>query len=610
MRISGQGISPVKDQSRLNAETAVSDTDRRPAESSKIELKRSAGSGQPTGTGEATEKDVQDLTGNPNTDAYDPRVAAKAIREGTTYNKAVDNTNYFNVSFGIPEPVEPVRELPWETADVNARVDQLMQEDGLSFDAAVVIAMTDRPDSNGGVLSAIVDIGLDIAGRQPIEAGWEESFAQMVSDSSVEISAWAASQPAASTATFGAGADNITVSMRDGMVVVSDGTTEQVFDPADHDRIVIAGGSGNDTITVDDDVMAKLMIVGGNGDDTVVGGNGGNIIIGGNGNDNLEGGSSRDLIIGGAGRDSVYGAGGADIIAGGADGDALYGGSGRDFIIGGNGDDYIDGGRGNDTLRGDAGSDTISGGYGRDKIRGGNGADTLIGASGTDLYYDAESGDTVIAESDEDIDANGATVRRVEVDNDAGRDAVSIDPTSRQRFNDRVEDDLQTLRALESGQAMLDGLDAEFDASGHTTVIQEFNDENGSAQSLGSGRFLQADGTRGSGTSTIINYNPHYNSSSHPTPKVPIAVLFHEFAHAHHNATGQTVDGTYTAPDAADPDNGLNLRELQAAGIRIDHDNDPSTPDQFVNASGHPFQLTENGIREELGLASRDQYRS
>ena len=128
MRISGQVSSQLIDQSRLNADIEASDTDQPPVDSSKAELKRSARLGQPTGTGEATEKEIQDLTGNSNADAYDPRVAAKAIREDTTYNKAVENINYFNVSFGIPERLEPVRELPWETAAVNARVDQLMQE--------------------------------------------------------------------------------------------------------------------------------------------------------------------------------------------------------------------------------------------------------------------------------------------------------------------------------------------------------------------------------------------------------------------------------------------------------------------------------------------------
>jgi len=87
-------------------------------------------------------------------------------------------------------------------------------------------------------------------------------------------------------------------------------------------------------------------------------------------------------------------------------------------------------------------------------------------------------------------------------------------------------------------------------------------------------------------------------------------VLFHELAHAYTFATGTGVTGdpNYAAPTAGDPNNGTRLMELAAAGIYIDHDNDATTPDQLPNEAEHPFELTENGIREELGLPNRDVY--
>ena len=490
-----------------------------------------------------------------------------------------------------------------------------MAEEGLSFEAAVTVAMTERPGPNGfeSISAAVAEAVAEIRGEAPTEDGWESEFARMATSSSAEIANWTASQPESATVTFDGSDNDIIVRERDGMIVVSERvggveTEVQTFDPAEHDRIVVVGGSGDDKITVDEGVTADLMLVGGAGDDTIVGGNGGNIVVGGDGDDNIEGGANGDLIIGGTGDDVVYGAGGADTVVGDTGRDSLYGGGGRDCIVGGDGDDYIDGGRGIDRLRGGTGADTISGGRGRDVLHGEDGADTLIGASGTDAYADAASGDTVIAEGDEELAGSEATVRRVEVDEDAGRDAVSIDSNARGRFRDRVEDDFDTLRSLESGQAMLNGLDEAWATGGHTTRIDELVDaENGFATASGPNRFLQPDGTPGTGESTVISYNPGVNldlNTSGATP--PIVILFHEFAHAHHNATGQTVPGTLADP--SDPNSGTNLRELQAAGILIDHDGDPTTPDQPVNPTGHPFEITENGLRTELGLEQRDVY--
>ena len=558
---------------------------------------------------------ITDFTGNPSASSYDVDVVGWAQSRGTTYNYEAAQLNKSREFQNLHRPadsqipyVNEVRELPWETEAVNNRVDNLIAKDGLSPDAAIAIAMTERPTNSGssGIFSSF--------NPATVEGGWEDNFASRVTKSATEIEAWATNQPASATVNLGDGGADIDVTIVGDELIVFDKDTNTalgIFDPAEFARIVIVGGSGDDTINVRASVTTNLTLVGGAGDDTIIGGNGGNIIIGGDGNDNLEGGSSEDLIIGGAGRDSVYGAGGADTISGGTEGDSLYGGSGEDLIIGNGGDDYIDGGKGNDMLRGGLGNDTISGGFGNDNLRGEAGSDTLIGASGLDRYADAMTGDTVIAEHFEGFSANGATVSRIRIDNNAGGDSVHIASRFRDsRFTDRVEDDLQTLRSLETGQAMLNALDGEFARAGHTTTIEEFDEENGEARIRGNNSkvWLQDDGSRSKGQSGEISYNPHFNTSSNAAPTVPIVVLFHEFAHTYDFASGQLLRGTNDAVASTDPNFGTNLRELVAAGIAIDHDNDASTPDQLLNEAGHAFELTENGIRQELGVPERTIY--
>jgi hypothetical protein len=47
-------------------------------------------------------------------------------------------------------------------------------------------------------------------------------------------------------------------------------------------------------------------------------------------------------------------------------------------------------------------------------------------------------------------------------------------------------------------------------------------------------------------------------------------------------------------------------REREAAGLPIDDDHDPKTPDRID--PDHPYQYTENGLREELGAPHRPRY--
>ncbi len=83
-----------------------------------------------------------------------------------------------------------------------------------------------------------------------------------------------------------------------------------------------------------------------------------------------------------------------------------------------------------------------------------------------------------------------------------------------------------------------------------------------------------------------------------------MVVLYHELAHVYDYSNDTIMDGEYHGDD---PHNqGTNNRERQATGLPVDHDHDPSTPE--VIDPDHPYELTENGLREELGIEHRDHY--
>src|SRR5215472_15543532 len=96
-------------------------------------------------------------------------------------------------------------------------------------------------------------------------------------------------------------------------------------------RIVVVGGNGNDTISLDNiappvgQALPPATLFGGNGNDMLTGGGGDDMLFGGNGD---------DTVIGGKGSDTAF----------------L--GNGNDTFIWnpGDGNDIVDGGRGFDTL--------------------------------------------------------------------------------------------------------------------------------------------------------------------------------------------------------------------------------------------------------------------
>ena len=193
-------------------------------------------------------------------------------------------------------------------------------------------------------------------------------------------------------------------------------------------KTIIAGTSGDDTVTAVGDVLTTLpagltidglasaagtssyqikvaaVIDGGAGNDTVRGGDLGNDLIGGDGTDTLIGGKLDDWLFGGAGNDILfagnvanasflfYDAAATQAALGtdGGSGNMLSGGDGNDRLYGGIGSDWLVGGVGGDDLYGGAGGDILDGGVGGsngkeplgDQSRGGAGSDQYIYRSG------------------------------------------------------------------------------------------------------------------------------------------------------------------------------------------------------------------------------------
>ena len=598
-------------------------------------------------------------------DGQGSQTSTEAIGSGSTTTERIASRPPTVEMLGGSSAVaraESVEETPspWDVSPLSTRVAELMTTDNLSRDAAIVLAMTER--------------GADPSSASGLDESWRGEFARMVTRSGTEIATWAQTQEVGAI-TFVPGDNDIRVTQRaDGMVVIEsslNGTVQstQVVDPSATDRIVINAGSGDDQIVVDDSVTASLLlaggdgqdfiyggagneiIIGGDGDDLVRAGGGTDIVLGGRGNDNLEGQDGSDLLFGQEGDDYLSGDEGSDIALGGAGQDTLYGGDGEDLLMGEQGNDYLDAGGGNDLATGGAGDDVVSGGKGDDEVQGNAGADRLIGASGADRFTAVDGNDTVIVDSESarnGIASNvpGADVRFVEYDANAGRYAVSVANGQREEFATRVEDDLETLRSLDSGQTMLNALDqarrdtyrpdrrflginigggrpghrvaiSELDGAGHIDWVRNpvrsnrgASTENGFAAPTG-GRWTTSDPvnspTRGSGVN--ISYNPSVNlelNSGAATP--PVVILFHEMAHAYNMTTGTGLEGIYNGTDPRNNGGTVNSFERQAVGLPVDHDNDPTTAEQRIDEGTHPFELTENGLRDELGLTPRPFY--
>ncbi len=379
-----------------------------------------------------------------------------------------------------------------------------------------------------------------------------------------------------------------------GMQVVTVNGTRYYF-PVDA-PVVVRGGVGDDTITVAPGTRLHLTLIGSGGNDVLQGGDGDDTILGLTGHDRLYGGAGADRLDGGADRDYLEGNAGDDILDGGRGDDTVYGMDGNDAITGGEGQDYLEGATGNDTLDGGAGNDILSGGTGDDTLRGAGGNDVFYAGRGHDGSDGGLGADKAFSETG---DTSVGVEQNVTVQiKDLG---AAIHVQGSPEFKARVEADLEFLRSSPDGQQML----ATFDrghAAGHELTIVEYQDPRNPDNSA----------TQPVGDDALILYNPHLddirpNDGSTLLEGPPVAVLYHEMAHADDIMNDTFAPGVYTGADDLGRDGqGVPNLEREAAGLPIDGDNNPATPPQLYDR--HPYQLTENGLRDEMGAPHREAY--
>jgi Ca2+-binding RTX toxin-like protein len=400
----------------------------------------------------------------------------------------------------------------------------------------------------------------------------------------------------------GPGNDNVQVSVdpKTGEQVVTINGSVYHFPPGAD--VVIRAGEGNDSVTVAPGTRVKLTMIGGEGDDILRGADGHETILGLDGRDQVYAGAGNDRVSGGADRDYVDGQRGDDILSGGLGDDTVYGLGGNDRISGGEGQDYLEGGTGNDTIDAGAGNDIVSGGRDDDTMRGGGGNDVFYAGRGNDTIEGGSGNDRSFGEKN---DTTSGVEQNVVIEIKDSAQFIKVEGSD--DFKERIAADLDMLRSSPRGAQMMEALQHGHDDSkwsflwfgndGDTLTIREYNnpqDPNNSTASHSGGDHL-------------ININPHLDRLGTGAGNVegpPVAVLYHEMAHVYDYMNDSLAPGDYHGNDPRN--HGTPNREREAAGLPIDEDNNPNTPEQIY--SKHPYELTENGLRDEMGAPHRDAY--
>jgi hypothetical protein len=101
--------------------------------------------------------------------------------------------------------------------------------------------------------------------------------------------------------------------------------------------------------------------------------------------------------------------------------------------------------------------------------------------------------------------------------------------------------------------------------------------------------------------SYLVDYNPTRVTAWDDRP--PVVGLYHELAHVYDFGHGIVAGGVYQGQDEPQPVPNL---ERVATGLPI-HDRDGDGVAESLDER-HPEELTENALRDELGLAPRTAY--
>ena len=166
-------------------------------------------------------------------------------------------------------------------------------------------------------------------------------------------------------------------------------------------------------------------------------------------------------------------------------------------------------------------------------------------------------------------------------------------------FQQRVEADLDMLRSSPRGQEMLAALDR-----GHTDTEGGWGPWHHDGDSLTIREYYNPDrpdnsDASHSGGENVIGYNPHLDSlsidaSSDHVDGPPSVVLYHEMAHVYDYMNDTLAPGTYQEDHST-----VNNLEREATGLPL--------ADGKIYPQ-HPYDLTENGLRDEMGAPHRESY--
>ena len=431
----------------------------------------------------------------------------------------------------------------------------------------------------------------------------------------------------------GVGGDDVVVRDRGDVLVLTVNGTEHTFtlDPDDEvlvrlaagvdgaaaidarDGLVLDGGSGEDALAVIGG-RGGLVLRGGAGADWLRGGAGADRLLGGEGDDDIEGGAGDDRIIGGDGDDVLDGNDGDDWISAGEGEDLVHGEAGRDVLAGSGGRDHVDGGSGVDHVDGGEGDDVLAGGEGHDTVAGAGGDDVTYAGPGHDLVTGGAGADALHVERDDGVaDATASDgVHRAGVDL-ALLDAITVDVEG--PLADRIRADLVTLASTAAGARLLASLE------GHEITV------------VGPG-YLPEGGDAYDASSNVLQYDPRDDEAGfgpagadRPPGSLsysPLLSLAHELIHASHDVNGTRIDGIYQGTDENQRDTDRDgvvepsgpgrdapvpNEERAAVGLPVDPDGDPTTPDVPAGVvAGRDVGVTENEVRDELGLEHRGRY--
>src|SRR5690606_29000842 len=139
------------------------------------------------------------------------------------------------------------------------------------------------------------------------------------------------------------------------------------------------------------------------------------------------------------------------------------------------------------------------------------GVDNVENSGGNDQIYAQEGEDTITIGQYADRGNTSNVVVNVVVSDVQG---VTIDPNASDAFRQRVEADLDLMRASPMGQQLLADLQDAADNSGNTVTLTELQNEQNGFAAFGSNwqdAFATSSGP-GAGTDSTVSFNPSFHT--------------------------------------------------------------------------------------------------